>query len=371
MSNTDDLFRLGETLSEESAKLKTDQLDRLMAAAERVGKSWSGSWLGYHSRVYYENLQPVPPGARFSKEWGFMDTFSNGATGHWLEYDFDDVLDAIQEQAGNVNLDGYSDQVKKATEVFAESKANILSILASTVQNRQNDAFLSDLLDSIRKIQVFGARDFVKSLAPSGQQISRDMSAIQAGLQTPPHVSVIAQIGAIRSPFIECKKLSNQARHAASHLQKLNRKSHRRGERIGTKVFIGHGRSLVWKDLKDFIEDRLHLPWDEFNRVPIAGVTNIARLSRMLDEAAIAFLVMTAEDEKSDGKVQARMNVVHEVGLFQGRLGFEKAIVLLEDGCEEFSNILGLGQIRFPKDNIGAAFEDIRLVLEREGLLEQ
>jgi predicted nucleotide-binding protein len=57
-------------------------------------------------------------------------------------------------------------------------------------------------------------------------------------------------------------------------------------------------------------------------------------------------------------------------GLFQGRLGFTKAIVLLEDGCEEFSNIEGLGQIRFPKANITSKFEEIRLVLEREGLLE-
>ena len=31
--------------------------------------------------------------------------------------------------------------------------------------------------------------------------------------------------------------------------------------------------------------------------------------------------------------VKARMNVIHEVGLFQGRLGFERAIVLLEEGC--------------------------------------
>ena len=63
------------------------------------------------------------------------------------------------------------------------------------------------------------------------------------------------------------------------------------------------------------------------------------------------------------------MNVVHEAGLFQGRLGFEKAIILLEDGCEEFSNINGLGQIRFPKENITAAFEEIRRVLERENLI--
>jgi predicted nucleotide-binding protein len=89
----------------------------------------------------------------------------------------------------------------------------------------------------------------------------------------------------------------------------------------------------------------------------------------MLDSAAIAFLIMTAEDEMADGALQARMNVVHEAGLFQGRLGFTKSIVLLEGGCEQFSNIEGLGQIRFPPGNISAAFEEIRRVLEREGLL--
>jgi len=136
------------------------------------------------------------------------------------------------------------------------------------------------------------------------------------------------------------------------------------------KVFIGHGGTSVWKELKDFIQDRLDLPWDEFNRVPVAGITNIERLSEMLDAAAIAFLVMTGEDEQTDGKLQARMNVVHEAGLFQGRLGFTRAIILIEDGCEEFSNIQGLGQIRFPKSNIKAAFEEIRQVLEREGLIE-
>lgn len=121
--------------------------------------------------------------------------------------------------------------------------------------------------------------------------------------------------------------------------------------------------------LKNFVQDRLGLLWDEFNRVPVAGVTNVARLGEMLDEAAIAFLIMTAEDEQADGTIRARENVVHEAGLFQGRLGFMRAIVLLEEGCEEFSNIHGLGQIRFPAGRIEAAFEEVRQVLEREGLL--
>ena len=137
----------------------------------------------------------------------------------------------------------------------------------------------------------------------------------------------------------------------------------------GKRIFIGHGRSPLWRELKDFIADRLALPWDEFNREPVAGVTTSERIERMMSEAAFAFLIMTAEEEHADSKVHARPNVIHEIGLFQGKLGIHRAIVLLEEGCSEFSNITGLSQIRFPRGDIAARFEEIRRVLEREGLV--
>ena len=89
----------------------------------------------------------------------------------------------------------------------------------------------------------------------------------------------------------------------------------------------------------------------------------------MIDAAGCAFLVMTAEDEQHDGSVHARMNVIHEAGLLQGRLGFRRAIVLLEEGCKTFSNMDGVGHIRFPAGNIAAVFGKVRQVLEREGVL--
>jgi predicted nucleotide-binding protein len=139
--------------------------------------------------------------------------------------------------------------------------------------------------------------------------------------------------------------------------------------RSGNRIFIGHGRSPTWRELKDFLEDRLHLEWEEFNRVSAAGIWTGDRLSSMLDNASMAFLICTAEDEHADNTQHARENVIHEAGLFQGRLGFERAIILLEDSCAEFSNVHGLGQIRFPKGNISAKFEEIRDVLEREGII--
>jgi hypothetical protein len=42
----------------------------------------------------------------------------------------------------------------------------------------------------------------------------------------------------------------------------------------------------------------------------------------------------------------------------------------VSSACEKFSNIDGLGYIPFPTGKIRAAFEDIREVLKREGLIE-
>ena len=79
---------------------------------------------------------------------------------------------------------------------------------------------------------------------------------------------------------------------------------------------------------------------------------------------------MTGEDEQADGSLHARENVIHEADLFQGRLGFERAIILLGKGCQDFSNIHGLIHIPFPKENIEVTFEKIRRVLQRESILE-
>ena len=140
------------------------------------------------------------------------------------------------------------------------------------------------------------------------------------------------------------------------------------GRPPATKVFIGHGQSLQWMVLRDHLVKR-GLDWIDFDRVSSAGRPHTQRLSEMLEVSMFAFLVLTAEDEREDGTMVARQNVVHEAGFFQGRLGFERAILLLEEGCADFKNVEGLGRIDFPKDNIRAAIADIDAVLEREGLI--
>jgi predicted nucleotide-binding protein len=149
-------------------------------------------------------------------------------------------------------------------------------------------------------------------------------------------------------------------------------------------VFIGHGHSQAWAELASFIKGELHLEFEEFNQVPTAGLATKERLGEMLDRCGFALLVLTGEDVRRDRRrewfdivrklflahpMHPRENVVHELGLFQGRLGWRRAVPLLEEGCQKFSNILGDGHISFDKGNIRSCFPKIRRVLQREGLL--
>ncbi len=374
MTPHEELFALAEKLKKAASGADSDDLAKPLSALEEaartIGRSFSGSWQGYHSRVYYAGFSPPPPGAHFSQEWGLMDNYASslGSRGDWQEYDAEEVKAHIRKLAEAPDLDKAHKAADAASETFEFAKSEIISVLQSELEERE-DGFLENLKKEVEKLEPLSTFEVVQHLSPKGQIMTRDTVVLGQGTQVPPHMSLIAEVQGIRHAFAICNAAGEIATKAGSHLE---RKSRRRKatDRIGTNIFIGHGRSHAWRDFKDFVQDRLKLPWDEFNRVPVAGVTNIARLSEMLDAAAIAFLVMTAEDEMADGALQARMNVVHEAGLFQGRLGFSRAIVMLEEGCEQFSNIEGLGQIRFPRGNISAAFEEVRRVLEREGLIE-
>jgi predicted nucleotide-binding protein len=341
-------------------------IQAIIDTCNKVHKAFSGSWLGYHASMYQRDLQ-AQPGARFNSQWGLRDmSFMGGTSGQWAQYDRSEVRNTIFQRAGHL-LETISDQVDAAERDFARVKGTVLSILSSVLAER-DDGFLGKLKSDLEKVNFLSAREATLVYQPSGQFMTSDTEALSGGLVTPAHFEVLGEAGAMATVFSSGQQAADIVRQAASHVDRMAKKS-RRDDRIGTNVFIGHGRSPMWRELKDFVEDRLRLPADEFNRVPVAGVTNIARLSEMLDAAAIGFVIMTAEDETNEGAMRARMNVIHEVGLFQGRLGFTRGIVMLEDGCEEFSNIQGLGQIRFQKGRISAAFEDVRQVLEREGII--
>jgi predicted nucleotide-binding protein len=131
-------------------------------------------------------------------------------------------------------------------------------------------------------------------------------------------------------------------------------------------IFVGHGRSDQWRDLKDHLHDKHGFRVEAYETGARAGFTIADILQRLAKKAGFALLVLTGDDVDPSGQLHARENVIHEAGLLQGKLGFARAIVLLEQDCNEFSNLAGLQQIRFAKGNIKEAFGEVLATIRRE-----
>lgn len=132
------------------------------------------------------------------------------------------------------------------------------------------------------------------------------------------------------------------------------------------RVFIGHGGNPLWKDLKNHLTDHHPYSVEAYETGSRSGHTIRDVLDTMLNATSFAVLVMTPEDDQADGTVRARQNVVHEAGLFQGRLGFPRVAILAEEGVDLFSNIDGIQYIPFKKGNIREIYGDVLAALKRE-----
>lgn len=140
----------------------------------------------------------------------------------------------------------------------------------------------------------------------------------------------------------------------------------RKHRRPKVKVFIGHGQNLQWRDLKDHLHEKHKLDVEAYEIGARAGLTIKEVLEDMLTSSSFALLVLTGEDVDAKRGIHARENVIHELGLFQGYLGWERAIAIVEEDITEFSNIHGLNQIRFSAGKIQETFGEVLATIRRE-----
>jgi len=299
-----------------------------------------------------------------------MDLYGGRRMGGWSEVTYEQVRGEIMKDVDPDYIERLESIANMAKQSFEDAHSSMVSLLAVLLES-QSTPMLEDLNRRVSNIKGFtSVPEIISHMTPTCSVVSRDLKAWSQGFKSPPHIALESWDLSQLSPFDGLHKLSREAYTLLKYMEMHDLVEHKPAS-AGSKMFIGHGNSSIWRELKDFIADRLHLEWDEFNREAAAGLTVQERLRTMLDHAGFAFLLLTGEDQHANKTLHARENVIHELGLFQGRLGFRRAVVLLEESCSEFSNISGIIQIRFPKNNIGACFEEVRRVLEREGFLKQ
>jgi len=343
-------------------------IEQLIEAANELDLSHSGSSLGYQACVYYRDFERPPGGALFDRQWGLQGRYSSGTVGDWVQYNYSDVYDLLRSTKTKPLFDELVDLAKELVGEADDIREYLVSVIESC-RAAGSSEYLDRMRDEAKNARMIPAKNLAKAFVMPHPPITNDHTAVAGGTVVPPHISFRSSVGTVRSLFDSAEDLAKIAKRVKIFLTNQPKAKAMLQQRAGTRVFVGHGRSGAWLELKNYIQDRLGLQCDDFNRQSTAGITTVNRLLTMLDSACFAFLVLTAEDEQKDERMHARLNVVHEAGLFQGKLGFEKAIVMLENGCEEFSNIHGLGQIRFDQGQISAKFHEVSDTLKREGII--
>lgn len=159
------------------------------------------------------------------------------------------------------------------------------------------------------------------------------------------------------APIIDNIKyiLEVRANHRIGEKSEIKSKSHR--------VFISHGRSEEWYKLQSYLERDLGYQTLELAQEANMGRTVMEKLNQESTKCTCAVIVMTGDDKAGD-ETRARENVLHEIGFFQGKYGFENVILLHEEGVNIPSNIHGLVYISFPKGTVETTFAGVHRELK-------
>ncbi len=134
-------------------------------------------------------------------------------------------------------------------------------------------------------------------------------------------------------------------------------------------VFIAHGQSPLYLEVFRYIKDELNLNPVAFETEDHTSEQISEILNQYLDRATVAVIVMTGEIKTLENRLNTRQNVVHEAGLFQAKLGFDRVALLKEEGVESFSNVQGLIYISFDPTDISGSFYKLRRFLARHKLV--
>jgi hypothetical protein len=141
----------------------------------------------------------------------------------------------------------------------------------------------------------------------------------------------------------------------------------RRSGAPSSGIFISHGTSSEWLAVQRFVEDGFDSPVHFFESAPWGGREVSEALGKYLERCSMAVCVLTADDASNDGRRFARQSVIHEVGLFQGRHGSDRVVLLVEEGCDFVPQPAVPYAISFPRNRINRAFYQLAEILKSRG----
>ena len=139
----------------------------------------------------------------------------------------------------------------------------------------------------------------------------------------------------------------------------------------GNKIFIIHGQNEAkWRELADLLRNRFHQEVVVLEEQVDSGMTVIEKFTNYAKGCCYAFALLTPDDFVKKGKLstlQARPNVLFEIGWFYGRLGRDRVTLCLQKGTAIPSDLSGIVRLEFA-DSVADKFTSIQDELKRIGL---
>lgn len=344
-------------------------LDKLLKNFKKVDNAWCGSWVGYLANVYCSDFDSPTFDMHRSLEVerGVESDRESPREPNWCRYSDKQVDLAIEQGVERSDIRKTFDHSLQWADRFREKKADVLDIIKILQMN--HTSIFDSLANSVEDIHIQSPDEIVDRQKRTVLE-SKDPVTNQHAIRVPPHIRYRAKISWSMDGASTVRELRDAVRQTITQIERVSA-TKAVPKTTGNKIFIGHGRDKSWLELQSFIEGKLKLTATAYELEPAHGYPVYDHVMSCINEAGMAFLVMTGEDKvvDKDGKEMRhpRLNVVHELGICQAMLPQGRAIALVEKGCKVPSNIVGIDQIRFEEGNIMSASEKIRDVLAREG----
>jgi len=152
--------------------------DKLREVCGKIERTWSGSFSGWHGKMYFRDFQIPSIHERFSGEWGDINGIPNG----WEEKQPEVVRSKIEELIGNnFSAEKFEKDIKNFRKEAENLRGEITIVFSSFIFSPDKDKE-KNLFEQIEKFEFGKAKgEFIKDHLP-GTMMSRDAEALRQGI---------------------------------------------------------------------------------------------------------------------------------------------------------------------------------------------
>lgn len=144
------------------------------------------------------------------------------------------------------------------------------------------------------------------------------------------------------------------------------------GKLMSNDVFVVHGHDEAnLNRLKEMLEKEFRLNPIVLKNEPDQSRTVIQKFTDEAQKCSFAFILLTPDDEihgNSGDYVQARPNVIFELGWFWAKLGPKKVLMLLKKGTKIHTDLDGVLRKDFT-ESVEERFLDVKRELQAAGII--